>query len=363
MKLKIAVLPGDGIGPEVVRQAIKVINVISKKFGHEVEIKEGIVGGIAIDNFGDPLPEETWKICEESDAILLGAVGGPKWDNLPGDKRPEKALLRLRSGFNLFANIRPIPIFDELIFSSPIKEDYLKGVDFVIVRELTGGLYFGKPKETRIENGEEVAIDTMIYRASEIRRIAHVAFRMAQKRKKKVTSVDKANILECSGLWRKIVEEVSKEYIDVTLEHMYVDNCAMQIVRNPKQFDVILTENTFGDILSDEAAIITGSIGMLPSASLGETKKGLYEPIHGSAPDIAGQNIANPIATILSVALMFRYSFDLENEAKLIENSVRKILSLGYFTKDLFNNNPYAKKLVSTEEMGDLICSAIEGGA
>ncbi len=203
----------------------------------------------------------------------------------------------------------------------------------------------------------------MIYRASEIRRIAHVAFRMAQKRKKKVTSVDKANILECSRLWRKIVEEVSKEYIDVTLEHMYVDNCAMQIVRNPKQFDVILTENTFGDILSDEAAIITGSIGMLPSASLGETKKGLYEPIHGSAPDIAGQNIANPIATILSVALMFRYSFDLENEAKLIENSVRKILSLGYFTKDLFNNNPYAKKLVSTEEMGDLICSAIEGGA
>lgn len=363
MRLKIAILPGDGIGPEVVKQAIKIINVLSKKFHHQVEIKEGIVGGTAIDKFGDPLPEETWKICEESDAILLGAVGGPKWDNLPGDKRPEKALLKLRSGFNLFANIRPISIFSELIFSSPIKEDYLKGVDFVIVRELTGGLYFGKPKETRIENGEEIAVDTMIYRASEIRRIAHVAFKMAQKRKKKVTSVDKANILECSRLWRKIVEEVAKEYPDVALEHMYVDNCAMQIVRNPKQFDVILTENTFGDILSDEAAVITGSIGMLPSASLGETKKGLYEPIHGSAPDIAGQNIANPIATILSVALMFRYSFDLEEEAKLIEDSVRKVLSLGYFTKDLYANNPYAKKTVTTEEMGDLICSVIEGGA
>ncbi len=363
MRLKIAVLPGDGIGPEVIKQAIKVINVISKKFHHQVEIKEGIVGGTAIDKFGDPLPEETWKRCEESDAILLGAVGGPKWDNLPGDKRPEKALLKLRSGFNLFANIRPISIFDELIFSSPIKEDYLKGVDFVIVRELTGGLYFGKPKETRIENGDEIAVDTMIYRASEIRRIAHVAFKMAQKRKKKVTSVDKANILECSRLWRKIVEEVAKEHPDVALEHMYVDNCAMQIVRNPKQFDVILTENTFGDILSDEAAVITGSIGMLPSASLGETKKGLYEPIHGSAPDIAGQNIANPIATILSVALMFRYSFDLEEEAKLIEDSVRKVLSLGYFTKDLYANNPYAQKMITTEEMGDLICSAIEGGA
>ncbi|ACK42472.1 MULTISPECIES: 3-isopropylmalate dehydrogenase [Dictyoglomus] len=363
MRVKIAVLPGDGIGPEVVKQAIKVINVLSKKFHHQVEIKEGIVGGAAIDKFGDPLPEETWKICEESDSILLGAVGGPKWDNLPGDKRPEKALLKLRSGFNLFANLRPISIFDELIFSSPIKEEYLKGVDFIIVRELTGGLYFGKPKETRIENGEEIAIDTMIYRTSEIRRIAHVAFKMAQKRKKKVTSVDKANILECSRLWRKIVEEVAKEYPDVALEHMYVDNCAMQIVRNPKQFDVILTENTFGDILSDEAAVITGSIGMLPSASLGETKKGLYEPIHGSAPDIAGQNVANPIATILSVALMFRYSFDLEEEAKLIEKSVRKVLSLGYFTKDLYANNPYAQKMVTTEEMGDLICSVIEGGA
>ncbi|MGB9810471.1 MAG: 3-isopropylmalate dehydrogenase [Dictyoglomus turgidum] len=363
MRVKIAVLPGDGIGPEVVKQAIKVINVLSKKFHHQVEIKEGIVGGAAIDKFGDPLPEETWKICEESDSILLGAVGGPKWDNLPGDKRPEKALLKLRSGFNLFANLRPISIFDELIFSSPIKEEYLKGVDFIIVRELTGGLYFGKPKETIIENGEEIAIDTMIYRTSEIRRIAHVAFKMAQKRKKKVTSVDKANILECSRLWRKIVEEVAKEYPDVALEHMYVDNCAMQIVRNPKQFDVILTENTFGDILSDEAAVITGSIGMLPSASLGETKKGLYEPIHGSAPDIAGQNVANPIATILSVALMFRYSFDLEEEAKLIEKSVRKVLSLGYFTKDLYANNPYAQKMVTTEEMGDLICSVIEGGA
>ncbi len=363
MNLKIAVLPGDGIGPEVIRQAIKVINTIERKFNHKIEIREGIVGGLAIDKYGDPLPEETWRICEESDAILLGAVGGPKWDNLPGEKRPEKALLKLRAGFNLFANIRPITVFDELIFSSTLKEDFLKGVDFVIIRELTGGLYFGKPKETRFEDGEEVAIDTMIYRASEIRRIAHVAFKMAQKRKKKVTSVDKANILECSRLWRKIVEEVAKEYKDVVLEHMYVDNCSMQIVRNPKQFDVILTENTFGDILSDEAAIITGSIGMLPSASLGNSKKGLYEPIHGSAPDIEGQNIANPLATILSVSLMFRYSFDLEEEANIIEEAVRKVLKAGYFTRDLYTNNPYAKKLVTTEEMGDLICKVIEGGA
>jgi len=362
MKFKIAVLPGDGIGPEVIKQAIKVIEVIKKRFNHDIELFEGIVGGIAIDNYGDPLPEETWKICERSDAILLGAVGGPKWDNLPGEKRPEKALLKLRSGFNLFANIRPIVVFDELIFSSSLKEEFLKDVDFVIVRELTGGLYFGKPKETRVENGEEIAIDTMIYRESEIRRIAHVAFKMAQKRKKKVTSVDKANILECSRLWRKVVEDVSKEYGDVVLEHMYVDNCSMQIVRNPRQFDVILTENTFGDILSDEAAIITGSIGMLPSASLGESEKGLYEPIHGSAPDIAGQNIANPLATILSVAMMFRFSFGLEEEAHIIEEAVRKVLKSGYFTKDLYNNNPYAKKLVTTEEMGDLVCEVIKGG-
>lgn len=362
MKFTVAILPGDGIGPEVIKQAVKVIDVVKQKFGHDIELIEGIVGGVAIDNYGDPLPEETWKICEKSDAILLGAVGGPKWDNLPGDKRPEKALLKLRAGFNLFANIRPIVVFDELVFSSSLKEEFLKDVDFVIVRELTGGLYFGRPKETRFENGEKVAVDTMVYRESEIRRIAHVAFKMAQKRKKKVTSVDKANILECSRLWRKVVEDVSKEYKEVVLEHMYVDNCSMQIVRNPKQFDVILTENTFGDILSDEAAIITGSIGMLPSASLGDSKKGLYEPIHGSAPDIAGQNIANPLATILSVALMFRFSFELEEEAYIIEEAVRRVLRSGYFTKDLYSNNPYAKKLVTTEEMGDLVCEIIKGG-
>jgi len=363
MKIKIAILPGDGIGIEVVKQAIKVIKTIEKKYGHNIELLEGIVGGEAIDKYGEPLPDETWKLCEESDAILLGAVGGPKWDNLPGEKRPEKALLKLRGGFNLFANIRPIKVFEKLSFSSTIKPEVLKGVDFVIVRELTGGLYFGKPKEIRVENGEEIAIDTMTYKASEIRRIAHVAFKMAQKRNKKVTSVDKANILECSRLWRKVVDEVSKEYKDVNLEHMYVDNCAMQIVRNPKQFDVILTENTFGDILSDEAAVITGSIGMLPSASLGEGTKGLYEPIHGTAPDIAGKNIANPLATILSVAMMFRYSFDLEKEAKDIENAVDKVIDMGYFTQDLFTGNPYAKQLVGTEEMGDLVCKVIEGGA
>jgi len=363
MNLKIVTLPGDGIGPEVLNQGVKVIRTIEKKYNHKIEVLEGIIGGIAIDKFGTPLPLETLEICKESDAILLGAVGGPKWDNLPGNLRPEKALLELRGGFNFFANIRPIKIFEPLTFSSTLKPEILKDADFVIIRELTGGLYFGKPKERRVENGEELAIDTMIYRTSEIERIAHIAFETAIQRRKKVTSVDKANILECSRLWREVVEKVSPKYPSVTLEHMYVDNCAMQIVRNPRQFDVILTENTFGDILSDEAAIITGSIGMLPSASLGEGKKGLYEPIHGSAPDIAGKNIANPLGTILSVAMTFRYSFNLKEEADDIEKAVSRIVSEGYFTQDLFQNNPNAKKLVSTEEMGNLICREIQGGA
>ncbi|MEN2984517.1 MAG: 3-isopropylmalate dehydrogenase [Dictyoglomaceae bacterium] len=362
MSYKIAVLPGDGIGPEVVQQGIKVLKAIERVFGHKFEMEFALAGGVAIDKKGTPLPEETFNLCKESNAILLGAVGGPKWDNLPSHLRPEQALLGLRGGLKLFANIRPIKAYDSLIFSSPLKPDIVKDVDFVIIRELTGGLYFGKPKERYEKDGEFFAVDTMIYSEKEVERIARVAFSIAQKRRKKVTSVDKANILETSRLWREVVEKISKEYSEIILEHMYVDNCSMQIIRNPRQFDVILTENTFGDILSDEAAVITGSIGMLPSASLGEGEIGLYEPIHGSAPDIAGKNIANPLGTILSCAFLLRYSLNLEKEAKLIEEAVEKVLSLGYFTQDLYNNNPNAKKLVSTEEMGDLIVKYIERG-
>lgn len=361
MSYKIAVLPGDGIGPEVVNQGIKVLKAIERIFGHKFELEFALVGGIAIDEKGVPLPEETFNLCKESFAVLLGAVGGPKWDNLPAHLRPEQALLGLRGGLGLYTNIRPIKTYPSLIFSSPLKPELLEGVDFIILRELTGGLYFGKPKERIKKDGKYTAIDTMIYSEDEVERIAKIAFSISQKRKKKVTSVDKANILETSRLWREVVERVAKDYPDVTLEHMYVDNCAMQIVRNPKQFDVILTENTFGDILSDEAAVITGSIGMLPSASLGDGLKGLYEPIHGSAPDIAGKNIANPLGTILSCAFLLRYSLNLEKEARLIEKAVEKVLDLGYFTKDLYNN-PNAKKLVSTEEVGDLIVEFMERG-
>ncbi len=362
MSYKIAVLPGDGIGPEVVNQGIKVLKSIERVFGDKFEIEYALVGGIAIDEKGNPLPDETFRLCKESDAILLGAVGGPKWDNLPSQLRPEQALLGLRGGLSLYANIRPIKTYNSLIFSSPLKPEIIKDVDFIIIRELTGGLYFGKPKERYKKNGEYFAVDSMIYSEKEIERIARVAFSIAQKRRKKVTSVDKANILETSRLWREVVEKISKEYPDILLEHMYVDNCSMQIVRNPRQFDVILTENTFGDILSDEAAVITGSIGMLPSASLGEGTKGLYEPIHGSAPDIAGKNVANPLGTILSCAFLLRYSLNLEEKAKLIEEAVEKVLDLGYFTQDLYVNNPNAKRLVSTEEMGDLIVKYIERG-
>jgi len=362
MSYRIAVLPGDGIGPEVVRQSVKVLKTIEKVFGHKFEIEYGLVGGSAIDEKGVPLPEETFRLCEESDAILLGAVGGPKWDNLPSHLRPEQALLGLRGGLKLYANIRPIKTYKTLIFSSPLKPELLEGVDFVIVRELTGGLYFGKPKERYEKDGKIYAVDTMLYSEDEIRRIAKIAFEIAKNRNKKVTSVDKANILETSRLWREIVENVAKDYPDVKLEHMYVDNCSMQIVKYPKQFDVILTENTFGDILSDEASVITGSIGMLPSASLGEDSKGLYEPIHGTAPDIAGKNIANPLGTILSTAFLLRYSLHLEEPAKKIEEAVEKILEKGYFTMDLYQGNPYAKKLVSTEEIGDLVVEYIERG-
>ncbi|AEH50588.1 3-isopropylmalate dehydrogenase [Pseudothermotoga thermarum] len=357
---KIAVLPGDGIGPEVVKQGVKVLETIGKLFHHGFEIQFGLIGGAALDEKGVPLPDETWELCQKADAILLGAVGGPKWDDLPSHMRPEKALLKLREGLKLFANIRPVKFYPNLAFSSPLKENLLKGVDLVIVRELTGGLYFGKPKGRFEENGKVYAVDTMYYTYEEIERIAKVAFELARNRKKKVTSVDKANVLETSRLWREVVQKVASRYPDITLEHMYVDNCAMQLVKNPAQFDVILTENTFGDILSDEAAVITGSIGMLPSASLGEGLKGLYEPIHGSAPDIAGMNIANPLGTILSVALLLRYSLRLEKEANAIEDAVEKVIADGFMTKDLYLNNPSAKKLVSTEEMGDIVVEYVK---
>ncbi|MCT4543106.1 MAG: 3-isopropylmalate dehydrogenase [Vallitalea sp.] len=349
MNYKIAVIPGDGIGPDIVEQAKLVLTEVGNKYGHSFEYKEVLAGGVAIDKVGEPLPEETIKVCKESDSVLLGAVGGPKWDNLAGDERPEKALLGLRSALELFANIRPATMFNQLRDACPLKDEIIGegGLDLVVVRELTGGIYFGE----RGREGEE-AYDTMKYSVSEIKRIAKVAFDIAMKRNKKVTSIDKSNILENSRLWRSVVEEVAKDYPEVEVNHLYVDNGAMQLVINPKQFDVILTGNMFGDILSDEASMITGSIGMLPSASLGSSKLGMYEPIHGSAPDIAGMDKANPIATVLSVAMMLRYSFDLEKEAKAIEKAVEQVLEEGYRTGDIMSKG---MKLVGTKEMGKLI--------
>lgn len=357
MNYKIAVIKGDGIGPDIVDQALLVLDKIGEKYGHKFSFVEALAGGAAIDATGHPLPEETLKVCNSSDAVFLGAVGGPKWDVLPGNMRPEKALLGLRSGLNLFANIRPAVMYKELSDACPIKAEIIgdSGLDLVVVRELTGGLYFGDRETKKTENGE-TAYDTMVYSEKEIKRIAKVGFDIAMKRGKKLTSVDKANILDSSRLWRRVVEEVAKDYPEVELNHLYVDNCAMQLVINPKQFDVILTENMFGDILSDEASMITGSIGMLPSASLGVSKLGLYEPIHGSAPDIAGQDKANPIATIVSVAMMLRYSFDLEEEAQAVENAVEKVLEAGYRTGDIMSEG---KTLVGTKKMGELICEAL----
>ena len=344
---KIAVLKGDGIGPEIVDEAIKVLDAVSTKEGFNLEYNEYLIGGSAIDVFDNPCPDETIKGCLNSDAVLFGSIGGPKWDNLPKEKRPETGLLKLRKSLGLFANIRPAIIFDELVNASTLKPEVIKGVDLEVVRELTGGIYFGEPRE----NTKDVAFNTMIYTREEIERIAEVAFEEAMKRRKKVTSVDKANVLEVSELWREVVEEVHKRYPLVELEHMYVDNAAMQLVRNPKQFDVILTGNIFGDILSDEASMIVGSIGLLPSASLGG-KVGLFEPIHGSAPDIADQGIANPIATILSAAMML----DFLNESKAankIRNAIKEVLAEGYRTKDISSFD--AKEVVTTEEMGSLI--------
>lgn len=356
MDINLAVVKGDGIGPEIVTEAEKVLDKIGEMFGHTFNYTDILAGGCAIDATGVPLPEESVRIAKESDSVLLGAVGGPKWDTLPGDKRPEKALLGLRSELGLFANIRPAKMYKALADACPLKpEIWENGLDLVIVRELTGGLYFGE--RGRRDNGE-VAYDELKYSRAEIERIGRVGFELAKKRKrKKVTSVDKANVIETSRLWREVMHELSKEYPEVEFEDMLVDNCAMQLVRNPGQFDVIITENMFGDILSDEASMTTGSIGMLPSSSLGSTKLGMYEPIHGSAPDIAGKNVANPIATILSCAMMLRDSFDLLDEAECIENAVAEVLNSGYRTADIMSDGG---KLLGTREMGEKIVETLK---
>ena len=360
MEYKIALIPGDGIGPEIVAEAKKVLDRVCEKYSHKFSYTEVLLGGASIDAHGGPLTEEAIAQAKASDAVLMGSIGGDAktspWYKLEPSKRPEAGLLAIRKALNLFANLRPAYLYNELRDACPLRDEIIgDGFDMIIVRELTGGLYFGARKTTE-ENGVRTAVDTLSYNENEIRRIAIKAFEIARKRRNKVTSVDKANVLDSSRLWRSVVEDVAKDYPDVTLEHMLVDNCAMQLVRDPKQFDVILTENMFGDILSDEASMVTGSIGMLSSASLNETKLGLYEPSHGSAPDIAGQNKANPIATILSAAMMLRYSLDLDKEADAVETAVQKVLTAGYRTGDIMSEGC---KLVGTKEMGDLIADAI----
>ncbi len=356
MDFKIATLPGDGIGPEVIEQTIAVLNKIGTMFGHTFNYTELLVGGSAIDATEEPLPQLTIDTCLASDSVLLGAVGGPKWDNLPGDKRPEKALLGLRGALGLYANIRPAVLHKALKDACPLRSDIVgDGIDICVVRELTGGMYFGDRGRTTGEMGE-AAYDTECYSITEVERISRIAFEIARKRNKKVMSVDKANVLESSRLWRSVVINVAKDYPDVELDHMYVDNAAMQLIRDPHQFDVIVTTNMFGDILSDEASMVTGSIGMLPSASLGKGTLGMYEPIHGSAPDIAGQDKANPIATILSAAMMLRYSFGLEQEAVAIEEAVTKVLDQQFRTGDIMSAG---MQLIGTKEMGQRILAAL----
>ena len=356
MKYNIAVIHGDGIGPEVVQEATKVLDTIAKKYHHEFVYTPVLAGGCAIDAVGECLPQATIDTGKAADAVLLGAVGGWKWDTLPGDQRPERALLGLRKELGLFANIRPALLFDALADACPLKAEIVEGgLDIVVVRELTGGIYFGE-KGTKETPLGQAAYDVEQYSEEEVKRIAITAFEMAQKRNKKVTSVDKANVLESSRLWRRVVTEVAKDYPDVTLDHLYIDNAAMQLVRNPKQFDVIVTGNIFGDILSDEASMITGSIGMLPSASLAKGNFGMYEPVHGSAPDIAGTNQANPMATILSVAMMLRYTFGLSQEADDIEQAVKAVLAKGYRTPDIYTEGTTK---VGTKEIGEYIRSEI----
>ena len=358
----IAVIRGDGIGPEIVDQALLVLNKIAEKYGHTFNYDDVDMGGCAIDKWGDPLPEAMLNKCLASDSVLLGAVGGKKWDSVPGHMRPEKGLLRLRAGMGVYSNNRPAKIWKQLASASPLKESIVaKGIDFIIVRELIGGIYFGS-HETNEVNGEKVATDILAYSESEIERIGRIGFETAMKRGKKLCSVEKSNVLDSSRLWKAVMHRLATEYPEVELSDMLVDNCAMQIVKNPAQFDVVVTENMFGDILSDEASMITGSIGMIPSSSLGNTTVGLYEPIHGSAPDIAGMDIANPIGTILSAAMMLRYSFDMAEEADAIENAVDKVLTAGYRTGDIMPSDPEEAancKKVGCSEMGKLIVSML----
>jgi 3-isopropylmalate dehydrogenase len=354
--MKIAVLPGDGIGSEIVAQALKVLRRLAED-GLRLELEQAPVGGAGYEAAGDPLPEATLKLAQQADAILFGAIGGPQYDVLPRDKRPERGLLRLRKQLGLFANLRPAMVYPELAAASSLKAEIVAGLDVLIVRELTGDIYFGEPRGiTTLAGGEREGVNTMRYRESEIRRIAQVAFEAARKRGKRLCSVDKANVLETTELWREVVTDIGKSYPDVELTHMYVDNCAMQLVRNPKQFDVIVTGNLFGDILSDEASMLTGSIGMLPSASLDAISKGLYEPIHGSAPDIAGKGVANPLATILSTAMMLRYSLGNEQAASRVEGAVRQVLREGYRSADIHTPGT---RLAGTNEMGDAVIAAL----
>lgn len=351
--MKIAVLPGDGIGPEIVAQAVKVLRTLNLK----LELTEAFIGGAGYEAAGDPLPATTLKLAQESDAVLLGAVGDWKYDTLPRDMRPERGLLRIRKELNLFANLRPVLLYPELASASTLKSEVVSGLDIMIVRELTGDIYFGQPRGiSTLPSGEREGINTMRYSESEIRRIGHVAFAIAMKRSKKVCSVDKANVLETTELWRQVMIELAKEYPEVELSHMYVDNAAMQLVRAPKQFDVIVTGNIFGDILSDEASMLTGSIGMLPSASLNQNNKGMYEPSHGSAPDIAGKDIANPLATILSAAMMLRFTFNDEANAARVENAVKEALAKGYRTQDIYTEGT---KRVKCSEMGAAVVAAL----
>ena len=357
MTKKIAVLPGDGIGQEIVAEAVKVIACLQKDYDLNVALEEALVGGAAYDDSGSPLPETTMQLASDADAVLLGAVGGYKWEALDISVRPEKGLLGLRAGLGLFANLRPAILYPQLADASTLKPEIVSDLDIMIVRELTGGIYFGQPRGIRtLDNGERQGFNTLVYSESEIRRIARVAFDIAAKRNKRVCSVDKANVLECTELWREVMIEVAKDYPEVELSHMYVDNAAMQLVRAPKQFDVMVSTNMFGDILSDTAAMLTGSIGMLPSASLDENGKGMYEPIHGSAPDIAGQGVANPLATILSVAMMLRYSLDEAGMADKIEAAVRTVLDQDLRTQDIYSQGMHK---VSTSEMGDAVVAAL----
>jgi len=364
MQFSLAVLPGDGVGPEVAGEAIKVLQAIGKRFGHSFNLDYGLVGGVAIDETGTALPADTLKMCRHSDAVLLGAVGGPKWDDPKAKVHPEDGLLALRKGLGLFANLRPVKVFSMLADSTNLKPPVIKGVDFIFVRELTGGLYFGRPKKQWQTPRGRRAIDTLTYSEQEIERIVRVGFELARGRRQKLISVDKANVLQSSRLWRQVATEVAEKYPDVELEHMLVDSCAMRIIQNPAYFDVLVTENTFGDILTDEASMLAGSMGMLPSASLAGVPQagvnifGMYEPIHGSAPRRAGLDMANPIATILSMAMMLRYSFGLNKEAQTVEAAVNEVLQEGYRTYDIMDEG---KTKVGTKEMGDLIAAKIGG--